>query len=78
MFGEERKNGAFHADHRADEGVDDDQKGELRKVFAKTQLRSSFASDAAWRHYGHPIARFRSHPCRTDGQAATGDTPDDA
>ena len=36
--GEERKNGALDPDHRADEGVDDYQQGELREVFAKTQL----------------------------------------
>ena len=39
-LGEKRENGALDADHRADEGVDDYQQGELREVFAKTQLDS--------------------------------------
>jgi hypothetical protein len=34
-FGEDRKNRALDADHRADEGVDDDQQDELREIFAK-------------------------------------------
>ena len=35
--GEQRKNAALDADHRADKGVHDHQQAELREILAKAQ-----------------------------------------
>jgi len=35
VFGNGRQDAPLHADHRADKGVDDDQRGELCEVFTQ-------------------------------------------
>src|SRR5687768_1307727 len=37
LLGDRRKNAALHADHRADERIDDDEQCELREVLPQSQ-----------------------------------------
>ena len=41
LLGDRRQDAALHADHRADERVDDDEQRELREVLAKTQTHGA-------------------------------------
>ena len=51
LFGEERQNAALHADHRADERVDDDEQRELRDVLAKPETNDGWhMTDCRHRH----------------------------
>ena len=50
LLGDRRQDAALHADHRADEGVDDDEQRELREVLA--QAEADVAHGAAARGPG--------------------------
>jgi hypothetical protein len=59
LLGDRRQDAALHADHRADERVDDDQQGELRQVLAdaEPQARSRRHRTAAVEATGSRASR---------------------
>ena len=54
LLGDRRQDAAFHADHGADERIDDDEQRELREVLAKAQTD---AGTAAARRRSCPTSR---------------------
>ena len=58
-LGEQRQDGAFLADHPADEGVDGDEQGELGEVLAQPESQAGAGAGGAGGGVHRPVARLR-------------------